>query len=242
MFLFTAFLMLAVVPNLPLAPAVPFGDARSQVDGARALVRDQITHIETVRAEHAAKGGDTRKLDRALINLRGDLVELQSAREQLTPYGSTIVFGATVITGEERNGNWISARWREAKGNPDLLVTKLKNSAYKFSWALVPISLPLIWLLFAQRRDVGLFHHAVFGIYSLSFVSLLTIVSAILVSVGAGLASGLLMILLPPLHMFRQLRGAYLLSWWSALWRTAALIAITCSALLTWLIILIAAA
>jgi hypothetical protein len=240
LFLFTAFLMLAVVPNLPLVPDVPFGDARGQVDSARALVRDQITHIETVRAEHAAKGGDTKKLDRALTNLRGDLVELQSVREQLSPYGSTLVFGATVITGEEHNGNWISARWREAKENPDLVVTKLKNSAYKFSWALVPISLPLIWLLFAGRRDVGLFDHAVFGIYSLSFVSLLTILSAILVSLGAGLAAGLLMILVPPLHMFRQLRGAYLLSWWSALWRTAALIVIMCFALLTWLITLIA--
>jgi hypothetical protein len=240
LFLFTAFLMFAVVPNLPLASGVPFGDARSQVDGARALVRDQIAHIETVRAEHAAKGGDTQKLDRALTSLRGDLVELQSAREQLTQYGPTIVFGATVITGEERDGNWISARWREAKENPDLLVTRFKNSAYKFSWALVPISLPFIWLLFARRRDVGLYDHAVFGIYSLSFVSLITIVAAMLLSVGAGLAAGLLMILLPPLHMFRQLRGAYLLGWWSALWRTAALIAIACCALLSWLLILIA--
>jgi hypothetical protein len=240
LFLFTTFLMFAVVPNLPLGLDVPFGDARAQVDGARALVRDQITHLETARAEHAAKGGNTRKIDRALTSLRGDLVELQSVREQLSPYGPTLVFGATVITGDERNGNWISARWREAKENPDLLVTKLKNSAYKFSWALVPISLPLIWLLFARRRDVGLYDHAVFGIYSLSFVSLLTVVSAILVSVGAGLAAGLLMILLPPLHMFRQLRGAYLLRWWSALWRTAALMAITSSALVTWLMILIA--
>jgi hypothetical protein len=147
-----------------------------------------------------------------------------------------------VITGEEHNGYWISERWREAKANPDLLVTKLKNSAYKFSWALVPISLPLIWLLLAQRRDVGPYHHAVFGIYSLSLVSLLTTVSAILVGAGAGLAAGPLLVLLPPVHMFRQLWGAKLLGWWSAVWRTAALVAITCSALVTWLIIVTAAA
>jgi hypothetical protein len=27
----------------------------------------------------------------------------------------------------------------------------------------------------------------------------------------------------PPIHIFRQLRGAYLLNWWSAGWRTAAI-------------------
>jgi hypothetical protein len=34
----------------------------------------------------------------------------------------------------------------------------------------------------------------------------------------------LAIIFVPPIHMYRQLRGAYQLSRWSALWRTFALI------------------
>ena len=35
---------------------------------------------------------------------------------------------------------------------------------------------------------------------------------------------GLAIILVPPIHIYRQLRGAYRLSRWSAVWRTFALI------------------
>jgi hypothetical protein len=40
---------------------------------------------------------------------------------------------------------------------------------------------------------------------------------------GEGLA-GLAIFLVPPIHMYRQLRGAYSLSRWSAVWRTFLLI------------------
>jgi hypothetical protein len=46
------------------------------------------------------------------------------------------------------------------------------------------------------------------------------------------------MVLLPPLHLFRQVKGAYQLGWWSALWRTAALLVITVTALLAWIVLL----
>jgi hypothetical protein len=30
---------------------------------------------------------------------------------------------------------------------------KLQSSAYKFAWALIPLSLPFMWLIFAGRRN-----------------------------------------------------------------------------------------
>jgi hypothetical protein len=235
LFLFTAFLMFAILSNLRLVPEVPLGDARSQVGGASELVRGQIAYFENARAETASKGLDTGQLDLVLSDLRGDLAELEAVRKQLSRYGTTLTVAGQIITGHESDGGWLSERLGDAKQNPDLLVYRLKNAAYKFSWVLVPLTLPLIWLLFARRRDVSLYHHAIFGIYSLSFVSLLAIVAASLVSIGAAVLGALLMLVVPPVHMFQQLRGAYQLGRWSALWRTGALSVMTASVLSVWI-------
>ena len=42
--------------------------------------------------------------------------------------------------------------------------------------------------------------------------------------IHAVIAASLAILLVPPIHIYRQLRGAYQLSRWSAIWRTAALI------------------
>lgn len=62
----------------------------------------------------------------------------------------------------------------------------------------------------------------VFVTYSLTFMTLLVITAGLLVKAGTGgLWAALL--LLPPLHIYRHLRGAYSLSRWAASWRTMAL-------------------
>jgi Protein of unknown function (DUF3667) len=235
LFLFTAFLMFAILSNLRLVPDVPLGDARRQVGAVSEMIRDQIAYFENARAESASKGLDTARMDLVLSDLRGDLAELEAAGKQLSAYGTTLTIGGEVITGQAGESGWLSKRLGDAKQNPDLLVFRLKNAAYKFSWVLVPLTLPLIWLLFARRRDVSLYHHAIFGIYSLSFVSLLAIVAASLLSIGAGVVGALLMAIVPPVHMFQQLRGAYQLGRWSALWRTAALAVMTTTVLSAWI-------
>lgn len=112
-----------------------------------------------------------------------------------------------------------------AADNPELVVYKMKNYAYKYSWALIPISVPFIWLLFCFRRDVGLYDHAIFAIYSLSFMSLAVVVLAVLGRIGlSGAIIPLIAIIVPPIHIYRQLKGAYDLSRYSALWRTAAML------------------
>jgi hypothetical protein len=126
-----------------------------------------------------------------------------------------------------RRGDFIVTPWpalnekiKHKTENPDLFLYKLQNTAYKFSFLLVPLSLPFIWIMLFWKKNVTLFDHAVFSLYSLSFVSFLFI----LISLGArfspvGQLLGLAAIAMP-IHIFFQFKGAYQLKWFSALWRT----------------------
>jgi Protein of unknown function (DUF3667) len=134
----------------------------------------------------------------------------------------------TVVAGADSLNEWFRKSYRKAKENPKLLAYKLQTNAYKFSWALIPISVPFLWLLFLHRRryrQYRAYDHTVFITYSISFMSLGVIALSLLRLLGApDVIAGFAMTFVPPIHMYRQLRGAYQLSWWSALWRTFALI------------------
>lgn len=116
---------------------------------------------------------------------------------------------------------------KHAIKNPEFTLYKLKNAASKFSFLLVPISLPFLWLLFFWKRGVTMYDHAVFSLYSLSFMALLVVVLALLKMAGLKPLVVALVFTVPPLHMFLQLRGAYSLGFGSTLWRTAALLCIS---------------
>jgi hypothetical protein len=120
--------------------------------------------------------------------------------------------------------------------NPELALYRLKNTAYKFSFMLIPISLPFLWLMFALRRDIAVYDHAVFCLYSLSFMSLLFASVALLSLTPLSASLALVTMVVPPLHMFVQLRGTYGLGTRSALWRTLALLVIAGTAFVLFLL------
>jgi hypothetical protein len=125
---------------------------------------------------------------------------------------------------EHADAKGFKGKWLHALSNPDLALYKIKSTAYKLSFMLVPISLPFLWLLFAWRRGVVMYDHAVFSLYSLSFMSLLFTLAALMSAVGWGSAAENCVVFIPPIHMFLQLRGTYALGIFSALWRTVALL------------------
>ena len=133
----------------------------------------------------------------------------------------------------------INRTLKALKTNPGLVLYKLQSNAYKFSWALIPISVPFVWLLFAWRRQFHLYDHTVFVTYSLCFMTLLVVVLTLAAAAGAPLI-GPAASLVPPIHMYRQLRGAYGLSRGSALWRTAALLMIAVTTLILFAMLLLA--
>jgi phenylpyruvate tautomerase PptA (4-oxalocrotonate tautomerase family) len=128
----------------------------------------------------------------------------------------------------------------KANKNPGLLAYKLQNSAYKYSWLLIILSTPVVALLFLWRRRFGLYDHAVFVTYSLTFMMLFVVV--LILADAAGASDGAVAIaatVLPPLHIYKQLRGAYSLRRSSALWRTMVLVVFAGGVLLAWFLLLL---
>lgn len=118
--------------------------------------------------------------------------------------------------------------------NPDLAVYKLQQATYKYSFLLIPLSIPFVALLFLWRRGFTLYDHGVFVLYSLTAMSILVMVTGALAPLWEGFAilTMLAFMIGVPVHMFAQLKGAYGLPSWSAGWRTALLL-IFCVVILT---------
>lgn len=110
--------------------------------------------------------------------------------------------------------------------NPDLAVYKIQQTAYKFSFLLIPISIPFVALLFLWRRGFTLYDHGVFVLYSLTAISILAMLVSIVAPLGGAFTAvaATLAWFTVPVHMFAQLKGAYGLSWFSAGWRTFVLL------------------
>jgi hypothetical protein len=108
--------------------------------------------------------------------------------------------------------------------NPSLAWYKIQSSAYKYSWALIPLSVPLLWLLFPFSRRFRLYDHTVFVTYSLSFMTLFAVALSLIMGAGAHwMAVAGLAAVIAPAHMYLQLRGAYGLSRLGASWRAVLL-------------------
>ncbi len=186
-------------------------------DMAADIKKDQrkISILESQRAEFAKAGQTTAKLDEKISDLRDEIQALQAIHDKNIPVENFD------LTGGGGAPDWLVSALGKAKANPELVFYKIKTNAYKFSWALIPISVPFVWLLFPFSRRFQLYDHTVFVTYSLCFMMLLLVVSSLVGLVSSAIAS--LAWFVPPIHMYRQLRGTYSLGRWAAVWRTMAL-------------------
>lgn len=232
LFLFSVFLMFAVVANLPGASLIDTDGLANapDLDRARAQVADEMgkARADLARRERRLAAAQAKRPTDAQ-----DVAEARSARDDAARSVATLERAQQVLPPPDAQAkdaaaqagvadSWLEAKYRHAKENPKLLIYKLKSSAYKYSWALIPISLPFIWLLFPFRRDVGLYDHAVFATYSLSFMSLFAVLVAVVaVAGGGGALLGFAVAFAPPIHIYKQLKGTYRLGRAGALWRTA---------------------
>lgn len=128
----------------------------------------------------------------------------------------------------------------KAIANPALIFYKLQANAYKFAWALIPLSLPFMWLLFPFSRRFHTYDHFVFVTYSISFMLLLFVVVRLLNLTIFGDVVTAFAILYVPFHMYRQLRGAYRSSRFGALVRTALLLFFSLFSVTTFMLLLLA--
>ncbi len=176
---------------------------RTGTDAERILAEAKGARLETAIAKAQREG----RTDAALRDQR----EAKRLKEQIAAQGRNLAAGEAFGSGEVNTG-WpaLDEAIRSALEDPKLLIYKMQSSAYKFSWALIPLSVPFLWLLYAWRRQYKLFDHAVFVTYSLCFMMMLFTLCVLLLPYGAlgGLAA-LAMVLVPPIHFYKQLRGAY---------------------------------
>lgn len=125
---------------------------------------------------------------------------------------------------EVTDSPWLKSMVSHIESNKELTLYKMKKNASSYAFLLMPISLPFLWLLFMFRRQYVMFDHAVFSLYSLSFMCILLMLIAILSRFDFVAISSLLFVFVPPIHMFSQLRGSYQLGFLAAFWRTIALL------------------
>jgi Protein of unknown function (DUF3667) len=228
LFLFCVFLMFAVVS------ATGLGELPAQV---KADVATQVADHEKTLARQEAERAQREKAGRSTVSIDAQIAQTHRELNGLKQVQKRGLEGSAVQVSDDVPG-WIRAGVAHAAKNPELLIYKLKSNAYKFSWALIPLSVPFVWLLFPLSRRYRLYDHTVFVTYSLCFMLLLLMVGTLVDFVSPSIAS--LAWFIPPIHMYRQLRGTYDLSRWGAIWRAALLTLFAFVAAVLFLAVLVA--
>ena len=219
-------------------------NAQQELDAAEAdqldaeyvqLLRDQLNELDEkiAKIEEGQLALDTLPIGTP-TNARSGNAESGANPNEGDGSGFT---GDLDSTGIEFLDQGIIKKWRT---NPGLMLYKLQTNFYKFSWLLIPLSLPFVWLTFFWKRRFHAYDHAVFVTYSLAFMSILFITLSLLSIAGIG--GGWLFTLLavvPPVHLYKQLRHTYDLGRFGALWRLVFLMAAIVTILLLFLQILV---
>ena len=249
-FLFTLFVMFFALSFMP-HPESKTGEGADMSERIAAQ-RENLTEAETalaqVRADSSARPDSATQMalsagQKLVQDRRAALTWLEAeARDGradgLKPgsWQASIKDMATGQGGEtklkvmgqdsEKEGHGVGATVLKKLQNPDLALYKLQQTMYKFAFLLVPLSIPFVALLFLWKRGFTLYDHGVYVLYSLTFMAMLLMLMVLSATI-AGWLGGIVIplgLLAVPVHVFAQMKGAYSLSWFSALWRTIALL------------------
>lgn len=236
LFLFSVFLMFAVFQALGISTPSELPDNEA-IDQAVIQAEERaVSNLEALeeRAASLPEGSQEKEqAEKDLADTRKTLRDLEEADIVQMGADGSLTFKGTGI-------EWIDKVVDKWRNNPDLMLYKLQANGYKFSWLLIPLSIPFVWLMFAWKRRFKAYDHAIFVTYSLAFMSLLFITLS-LISAG-GIGGGWVftaLAIIPPIHIYKQLRGTYQLSRFSALWRLALLLICVVVILLLFLQILL---
>lgn len=217
LYLFTVFAMFAV---LNFTGALGSGGSKHIQSGLfqsglRTGISDDqndIAKLQLKRKQAIAAGQMVSDLDTKIAAKQQDIADIQK-----------VMNGKGFANADDETPSWIRPFIENARSNPDLVSMKVQDAASKYSWLLIPFSVPFMWLLFPLRRRYNTYDHAVFVTYSLSFMMLLVVAGGLLVAVGIPGLAGLLFFV-PPFHMYRHLKQTYELGRFGAVMRTMALL------------------
>src|SRR5690606_15456952 len=163
LFLFSVFLMFAVFQVMGIGAPTEFDTPPGTTVEADA--EQQLSGLRTAREAMGDDNPGTPIVD-AQIAAAERRLAAAGASEGAGQPGETVV----LAQGKDSTGR-LSARrtgyafiddgiekWRK---NPGLMAYKMQANSYKFSWLLIPLSIPFVWLIFAWRRKFGAYDHAV---------------------------------------------------------------------------------
>ncbi len=115
---------------------------------------------------------------------------------------------------------WLRARISHAVAEPGELVRFIADWAERFAILMLPASALMLAVLFLGH-GFTLFDHLVFSMHSITASAI--VVLAVMLGDRAGIGAVNLLLLLPPLHLFRHMRGVYGTGTAGTLWRMALL-------------------
>ena len=215
LYLFSVFLMFAV---LNVTGALDPDVEAIRADAAAELKKEQakLVQLEKLRVGAANNADELAEINRKIENRREDIARLEGLRKGVVVAVDEGDFDADTPA-------WARKLATAAQNNPQQTIANIQDAASKFSWLLIPFSLPFMWMLFPFSSRFRMYDHTVFVTYSLSFMMILVIMSGLFIAGGFNTLAALLFFV-PPLHMYRQLRGAYQLGRTSALIRTTLLV------------------
>ena len=248
-FLFTLFVMFFALSFAPHPESKTEGaEMAERIASQRVGLAEAEKALVQMRAESGARPDPTMQMainagQKLVDDRRAALVRLETEQRDgradgLKPgsWQAGIKDMATEEAGEsklkvmgkdaEKDGHGVGATVLKKLQNPDLALYKFQQTVCKFAFLLVPLSIPFVALLFLWKRGFTLYDHGVFVLYSLTFMAMLLMLMVLSATIAGWLGAiviplGLLAV---PVHVFAQVKGAYSLSWFSALWRTIALL------------------
>jgi len=256
LFLFAIFMMFAVFsftggPTTTTQDGGNDGGFAEAIDKQVAETRAEISRLEEVIASQTITDEERKSAEAELAVIKRTANGLANVSGLEIPFpnvksdsddGSVIDMDGSINTGIKWLDEGLTAGARKANTNPSLLLYKLQSNGYKFAWLLIPLSLPFVWLVTlgagGSLRAHKFYDHAVFTTYSIAFMSLLFLVCALLTMLGWNWP-WFAMVIVPPIHLYKQLRHAYQLSRWSAVLRLSLLFLSIVAILTLFLLILL---
>ena len=218
LFLFVVFLSFALFSALGGSDMLdPQVDPLGQVKSAHAANEKELAGLRTDRGRKDNSAADQARIDKRIAALEQDQNRLKMVVGNVgTEFEND--FKAGFEKSPLPQGNRLTEAVDRVQANPQLAIYKLQTNAYKYSWMLIPLSVPFVWLLFPFSRRFGPYDHTVFVTYSIAFMIALVALASLLGFFDAG-GFGVLLLLYAPLHLYRQLRGTYDLGRGVAIWR-----------------------
>lgn len=250
MYLFTVFVMFMILSFMPVntqiqtaenavrdAASGPASTGTAYMMATNEVVQAELALTEAPQGEDPASIAKRAELTTRLAVAREAERAADAAMQEAPTAPNVAVMGANLadnLRDAVANGDLkvntgdkaLDKKLLKKLQNPELTLYKLQQTFYKFSFLLIPISIPFVALLFLWKRGFTLYDHGVFVLYSLTFMAMLIMLTAGVMRFGGVVAAlaALAASIAAPVHMFAQVKGAYGLSTLSALWRTVMLL------------------